>query len=102
QTKSNRAPAQEGIHFLGHAYVGHEFVAAQIQSPDHNRVRLERGSDRAKSLVLFLFGWEGGSIQKQIFGPKKANTFRAGFFDGFDISGTANIRREDDPLAIKR
>ena len=54
QAKANGAPAEERVQFLWHPKVRDEFVAAQIERADDNRIRLQRRGHLTVCLILLV------------------------------------------------
>ena len=79
-----------------------ELIAAQIESPDDKRVRLDLLRDFAVGLILILLARKRGPVQVKKFRPVKADAFRAVAGGSFDIIRQLNVGREHDVAAVSR
>ena len=77
QAETDGAPAQKGVHLDRELEMGKEFVAAQIQRADDDRMGFQGGGQLAIDLELLLLGGQGFAVDEQVFGAEQPNALGA-------------------------
>ncbi len=102
EAEPDGAPAEKRIHLLRELQVRGEFVAAQIERADDDRMRFQRGGDLPVNFVLLFLARQAVAVDEQKFRAEQADAFRAVGDDGFDVVLVFDVRGEMDDFSVER